>query len=169
MAFRIHTLLISEIVTLLKVEPRTFTRAHSCHRTNEQSRTSPHTYAVMAAKQYARSSTDYSSDHRASYATISRCCIRRAATYLRTGILSAIDIIQAELIKVPPRPRQHKYPWAGRYRRAAAQYQNGRQYEREPQKRHDAGALSEAGWPSESGAGCGATRNHPPGHWLTYG
>jgi hypothetical protein len=116
----------------------------------------------MSADRGARDRTDCGSNDCTCHPGIHLRFRRGLPADLLVGILSAIALVEAELVEVPARAGQHHDARASRQRNATGQNQRSNRNKKFKATRHGISL-------GYDGGGRGATRCHGPAHSFTYG
>ena len=158
-SLRIHALHVRGIIAALQLVPGRARCACAVTRANDQASACAYCgTGSSTADQSSGSRADDRADRCATHSTIRKCFLIGRTATLIVGVLTALAVIGAELIKILGRARKHRHARAGRWRRDASCEQC------DCTKPDDNDARA-----NHQRAGCGETRCHPPGHSFTYG
>src|SRR4029450_2789161 len=126
MSLRIHTLLVGDIVSALRLITRGVRSARSCERSTKEPDACADSSALrVASNSRAGKSPDGSADDRASYAGTLLLARGGLPTELVVGILSATRVVRPELIEALAGARHYSNARARRYSDTARQTQGG--------------------------------------------
>jgi hypothetical protein len=127
-AFSVHALHVADVVAVLRVIAGNLPGAGSRHGAYQESGARPSRGGLtVAANSRARRRAQYRAERGAAHPAVGRSLVGRSAARLHAGILSAVHIVGAKLIKTPARAGHHQDTWSGRKCRARAHHY-GRQH-----------------------------------------
>lgn len=132
MTFRVHALLVSEIVSTLYLIAGSFSGACSRERAYYQPGSCARRRAIAAADGSARRRADCGTDRGALHSAVARGLGGCGAAYLPAGKLPAVKVVCTKLVEAFPGTGQHHDTRPVWHRRARA-HQERRQQRRESQ------------------------------------
>ena len=164
MTFRVHALLIAEIVAALRIVSGSVGSRRSSETSDQQARARAHRGARAAVDRRTNGSTQNRAYHSAARRAVLSGPTGRYSGHLLISKLPARAIVEAKLVEGFGGPRQDEDAGARRHRGARGEPQQCSEQQRLRRTRHNG-----HGTVHDGGGGWGTTRCQGPAHLSTYG